>query len=410
MMVDQQTPQTARDLGLMSGFPPSPDQLVTHERQLYGPYNRWSFQNELQLNRTADVWRGSGPVAQLDYAPFDIDQVTYRNRAGTQFTFRDMVEMSYTDGIVVLHRGKIIYEAYLNGMQVHTLHAWASGSKSMTGVLAATLVHEGVLDPDASVSSYLPELTSSGFADATIRQVMDMTTAVWFCDDDVDPVSENLTYAMALGWRERPAGYSGPASVYEFLPTMKKAGEHGVRFAYLTPNTDVLAWIIKRLLNQSLADIMHERIWSKLGAERDAFWIVDPASAETSGSGLLSTLRDKARFGQMLLQKGHFNGKQIVPAAVIHDIEQGGDRDAFARGPAASPMNQGYSYHQQWWMTHDEYGAYHSLGYGGQMLYIAPVTELVIAKFSSYPTPTPAGNEFYAMMAAFPAMAKVLAS
>ena len=112
----------------------------------------------------------------------------------------------------------------------------------------------------------------------------------------------------------------------------------------------------------------------------------------------------------MLLQKGYFNGKQIVPAAVIHDIEQGGDRDAFARGPAASPMNQGYSYHQQWWMTHDEYGAYHSLGYGGQMLYIAPVTELVIAKFSSYPTPTPAGNEFYAMMAAFPAMAKVLAS
>ena len=150
-MVDHQGPQTARDLGLMSGFPPGPDRLVTHERQLYGPYNRWSFQHELQLNRTADVWRGSGPVAQLDYAPFDIDQVTYRNRAGTQFTFRDMVEMSYTDGIVVLHRGKIIYEAYLNGMQVHTLHAWASGSKSMTGVLAATLVHEGVLDPDGCV-------------------------------------------------------------------------------------------------------------------------------------------------------------------------------------------------------------------------------------------------------------------
>ena len=409
-MLDQQQPQTARKLGLMSGFPPAPDQLVTHARQLYGPYNRWSFQHELQLNRTADVWRGSEPVAQLDYAPFEIDQVTYRNRAGTQFAFRDMVEMSYTDGIVVLHRGKIIYEAYLNGMQAHTLHAWASGSKSMTGVLAATLVHEGVLDLDAIVSSYLPELKNSGFADATIRQVMDMTTAVWFCDNDVDPVSENLTYAMALGWRERPAGYAGPASVYEFLPTMTKVGEHGVRFAYLTPNTDVLAWIIKRLLNQSLADIMHERIWSKLGAERDAFWIVDPASAETSGSGLLSTLRDKARFGQMLLQQGYFNGQQIVPAAAVHDIEQGGDRGAFARGPAASPMNQGYSYHHQWWMTHDVYGAYHSLGYGGQMLYIAPAVELVIAKFSSYPTPTPAGNEFYAMMAAFPALAKALAS
>jgi hypothetical protein len=96
IMPDPQTPQTAHDLGLMSGFPPLPDQLVTHENQLYGPSNRWSFQNESKLNRTADVWRGYGPVAQLDYAPFDINQVTYHNRAGTLFTFGDMVELSYS--------------------------------------------------------------------------------------------------------------------------------------------------------------------------------------------------------------------------------------------------------------------------------------------------------------------------
>jgi CubicO group peptidase (beta-lactamase class C family) len=408
-MSDQQKPQTASDLRLMSGFPPLPDQLVTHEKQLYGPYNRWSFQNELKLNRTADVWRGDGPVAHFDYAPFDINQVTYHNRAGTQFTFGDMVELSYTDGILVLHKGKIIYENYLNGMQAHTLHAWASCSKAMTGTLAAMLAQEGLFDPDAVVTTYLPELKDSGFADATIRQVMDMTTAVWFSDDDLDPVSENLTYGIALGWRAKPAGYSGPESVYEFLPTMKKVGEHGLRFAYLTPNTDVLAWIMKRLLNQSLAEIMHERFWSKLGAERDAFWIVDPAAAETAGSGLLTTLRDMARFGQMLLQKGLFNGQQIIPAAVVQELERGGDQQAFARGPAASPMNQGYSFHHQWWMTHDQHGAYQALGYGGQMLTIDPVAQLVIAKFSSYPTPTPAGNEFYSMMAAFPALGKALA-
>jgi CubicO group peptidase (beta-lactamase class C family) len=408
-MSDQQKSQAANELGLMRGFPPSADQIVTHENQLYSPYNRWSFQNELKLNRTADVWRGNGPVAQLDYAQFDIEQITYQNRAGTQFTFTDMVENSYTDGILVLHKGKIIYEKYLNGMQAHTLHAWASGSKSMTGTLAALLAHEGLFDPNANVSTYLPELKESGFADATVRQVMDMTTAVRFSDDNLDPVSEDLNYGIALGWREKPAGYSGPESVYEFLPTMKKAGEHGLRFAYLTPNTDVLAWLMKRLLNQSLAEIMQERIWSKLGVERDAFWIVDPATAETAGSGLLSTLRDQARFGQMLLQQGQFNGQQILPSIVVEDIEKGGDRDAFADGPGASPMNQGYSYHHQWWMTHNPHGAYQALGYGGQMLYVDPVAQLVIDKFSSYPTPTPAGNEFYSMMAAFPALGKALA-
>lgn len=85
---------------------------------------------------------------------------------------------------------------------------------------------------------------------------------------------------------------------------MKKIMEHVKRFMYLTPNTDVLAWIIKRLLNKTLSEIMCELIWSKIGAERDAFWIVDLSCAETAGSGLLTTLRDKARFGQMLLQKG----------------------------------------------------------------------------------------------------------
>lgn len=408
-MIDQQKIPTADEPGLMRGFPPAPEQVVTHQNQLYGPYNRWSFQNELKLNRTADVWRGNGPVAQFEYAPFDMDQITYHNRAGTQFTFNDMVELSYTDGIVVLHRGKIIYERYLNGMQAHTLHAWASGSKSMTGVLAAQLAGEGLFDPDASVTDYLPELKTGGFAGATIRQVMEMTTAIWFADDNVDPVSENPAYSIALGWKEKPADYAGPGSVYEFLPTMKKAGEHGARFAYLTPNTDVLAWLIKRLLNQSLAEIMQAQIWTKLGAERDAFWIVDPSTAETAGSGLLTTLRDKARFGQMLLQKGQFNGQQIIPAAVVTDIEKGGDQGAFARGPVAGPMTPGYSYHQQWWMTHNEHGAYYAQGYGGQMLYIDPAAQMVIAKFSSYPTPTPAGNEFYSMMAAFPALGKALA-
>lgn len=406
----QEEPQTARDLGLMVGFPPLPDKMVAHEKQLYAPYNRWSFQNELQLNRTADVWRGSGPIAEFDYAQLDLGQVTYENRTGMRFTFDDMVELSYTDGIVILHRGKIIYERYLNGMQAHALHAWASCSKSMTGVLAAMVAYEGLCDYDAAVATYLPELKDSGFGDATVRQVMDMTAAVKFPKNDRTRVLESKQYGIALGWRETPEGYTGPASSYEFLPTMKKDGEHGIRFVYLTPNTDVLAWLIKRLLNKTLAEIMRELIWSKLGAERDAFWIVDPAAAETAGSGLITTLRDMARFGQMMLQNGEFNGQQIVPSGVLEDIRGGADQEAFARGPAASPMNRGWSYHHQWWVTHNKHGAYLGLGYGGQMLYIDPVAEMVVAKLSSYPTPTPAGNEFYSAFAAIAALARTLAT
>lgn len=382
--------------------------MVTHATQLFGPYNRWAFQNELKLNRTADVWRGNGPVAPLEAEPRDLSTVTYHNRAGTEFTFDDMVELSYTDGIAVMHQGKLIYERYLNGMQPHTLHAWASGSKSMTGTLAAMLMHEGHFEPDELVSTYLPELADSGWGDATIRQVMDMTTSLRFANYEVRLPAEDDQYGVAMGWLAPPEGYMGPRTVYEFLPTMLKDGEHGVRFTYLTPNTDVLAWLIRRALNISLADAMHERIWSRLGVERDAFWIVESSTAETSGSGLLTTLRDMARFGQMLLQQGQFNGAQIVPSAVVVDIAGGADPAHFARGAAAAPTNQGYSYHHQWWNTHNDHGAYYALGYGGQMLYIDPTAQMVVAKFSSYPTPTPAGNEFYSAFAAIPALAEAL--
>lgn len=401
-------PQTAKELGLMVGFPPAPDRLVTHENQLFAPFNRWSFQHELQLNCTADVWRGNGPTAHFPHARRDLSAVTYRNLSGDTFTFDDMVEQSYTDGILVLHRGKILYEKYLNGMQPHTLHAWASGSKSMTGVLAALMAHNGLFDLDESVTHYLPELQHSGFAEATIRHVLDMTTGVRFREDEADPVSENYQYSVALGWRAKPAGYDGAETAYDILPLMQKEVEHGHRFAYLTPNTDVLAWLIMRTTGQTLAAVMQEHIWSKLGTERDAFWIVGPAAFETAGSGLLTTLPDMARFGQMLLSKGHFNSQQIVPAAVVEEIERGGDPAAFARGPAAGPGNAGWSYHHQWWCTHNEHSAYLALGYGGQMLYIDPVAELVVAKMSSYPTPTPAGNEFYSAFAALPALGRWL--
>jgi hypothetical protein len=405
----QKIAETFEELGLMLGFPPDVHKRVTHEDQLLAPYNRWSFQNELRLNPTADVWRGEGVVAPFDYNLRSLDQLTYRNRAGTQFTFGDMVEQSYTDGIVVVHREKIIYERYLNGMQAHTLHAWASCSKSVTGVLASLLIEKGTIDGCERVDSYLPELRMSGFGDATVQQLMDMTAAVAFPEDSVDPISENLAYSIAIGWRSRSDAWVPLQSSYDFLAMMKKKGEHGYRFAYLTPNTDVLAWIMKRVLNKSLAEIMSERLWRRLGAERDAFWIVDPMASETAGSGLLTTLRDMARVGQMLLQKGRFNGTQILSAAAVEEIEKGGDQEAFARGPATSSLNRHYSYHNQWWVTHNEHQAYLGLGYGGQMLYIDPAVQMVVAKFSSYPTPTPAGNEFYSAFAAFPALAGFLA-
>ena len=146
-------------------------------------------------------------MAEFPVAERDLSKVTYRNRLGESLNFDEMVKQSFTDGIVVVHQGRILYERYLNGMTTHTLHAWASGSKSVVGVLAAHFAAEGFFDPEEEVTTYPPELSASGFQGATIRQVMDMTTAVSFPDNDPDPVSESVRYAICMGWRE-PQGPS----------------------------------------------------------------------------------------------------------------------------------------------------------------------------------------------------------
>ncbi len=139
-------------------------------------------------------------------------------------------------------------------------------------------------------------------------------------------------------------------------------------------------------------------------------WVVGPAAVETSGSGLLTTLPDMARFGQMLLDKGKWNEQQVLPADVVEDIEKGGDPDAFARSAIAGPGNVGASYHHQWWMTGNDHGAYYALVYGGQILWIDPKAKMVVAKFSSYPTPTPDGREFWMAFGGIGALGNELSS
>lgn len=404
-----QIPLTAKQLGLMEGRPIPTDKLVTHENQLLVPFNRWSFSNESKLNRTSVVWRGTETVTPLSETHRDLSLVTYRNRIGDSFSFDDMVEASYTDGIVVLHHGKIIYEKYLNGMSASTLHAWASGSKSLVGTLAEHHAEEGLFEPERKICDYLPFLCGSGFDGATVRHAMDMTTAVGFPDDDPDPISESYTYAVCMGWRAPKDPSEKIESIYDYLVRFRKTGNHGERFVYQTPNTDVLAWLLTELTGKTLSELTQEVIWKKIGADRDAAWIVNREGIETAGSGLLTTTRDMAKFGKLIMDGGVSSGSRVLAEGIRSSFVAGGSKEAFARGPAASPMNAGQSYRSQWWVTHDGWDSFQALGYGGQMLYLAPKIDLVIAKHSSFPTPTPAGNEFYSAMGAFPALAKFLA-
>ncbi|MDH4478776.1 MAG: serine hydrolase [Rhodoferax sp.] len=375
-----------RTMGWMDGAPPPPAKRVRFAdgSMMRFPQNRWANSHYRDLVPTKVVARGPNAVHALPRAERqDLDAVRFCPIGLNQtMTWAESLLANYTDGIVVLHRGSIVYERYFGALDADTPHIAFSVTKSFIGTLAACLVHEGALDDTATVAHYVPELADSAFGDATVREVMDMTTGLQYSEVYTDPQAEIWSHARAGGLIPRPPGYQGPESFYEFLQTVEKQGRHGENFAYKTVNTDALGWIIRRVTGLSLAQNLSQRIWSRLGAEHDAYITVDTAGTEFAGGGLNTTLRDLARFGEMMRNGGRAMGQQVVPQAVVDGICKGADPAKFvAAGYHTLP---GWSYRSMWWISHNPHGAYMARGIHGQAIYIDPAAEMVIARYGSH--------------------------
>jgi hypothetical protein len=371
----------------MQGFPPPRERTVrvADGASWRFPNTRWSFSHQRELAPTAAIRRGAAPAAPLPYGlRDDLDAVPFVTLDGRPMTWGESVDENFTDGLVVLHRGQVVYETYRGALGPHRPHLAMSVTKSFAGLLGAMLAHEGALDPAAPVTAYVPELAGTAFGDATVRHVMDMTTGVRYREDYVDPDAEVRFYGVAAGFSPGPKGYGGPDTIYDFLKTLQKQGEHGEAFAYKTCNTEVLGWIVQRLAGLPFAELVSERIWRKLGAEEDGYVLVDRIGIAACGAGLNVTTRDLARFGEMMRCGGVFNGQQIVPEAVVADIAGGGRKEDFAK--AGYVTLPGWSYRNQWWVSHNRFSAYSARGIHGQVCYIAPAAEMVIARFASHPT------------------------
>jgi len=393
----------------MVGSPPPADRILRFEDGSYFrfPQMRWSVANFRQLMPTVNVSRGLGESSLLEHQPSnEIDALTFVPLGGGEpMTWQQSLQANYTDGIIIVHRGKLVYERYFGVLKPEGQHAAMSITKTFTGTLAALLVAEEKLDPERLVADYVPELAASGFGDASVRQLMDMTTGIHFSEDYADPKAEVWAHAAAGNPLPKPADYQGPRTYYEFLQTVKPQGRHGEAFHYRTANSDALGWVIARVSGRNVAQLLSERIWSRLGAEQDACMSVDSIGTPFAGGGLNAGLRDLARFGEMMRNEGRYNGTQILPAEVVADIRGGANRDDFAK--AGYRLLPGWSYRNMWWVSHNEHGAFMARGVHGQALYVDPLAEMVIARFASHPVAGNAAND-PTSLPAFEAVAKHL--
>ena len=392
-------------LQLMQGFPPPPDKTVRLASVLRFPNGRWAFHHMRELGPTAAVWRGPGPASTLPVALRDLNSLPVDHGQAGRTNLLDWQRTTYTDALLVLHRGRIVYERYDAGMQPQQPHALWSVSKSLIGLLAAQLIHEGRIDAASPVSRYLPELKDAAWGDATVQQTLDMTTGVAYDEDFSRRDSGIFQYLLASGLIPAPAGYGGPRSVLAFLPTVKKAGEHGAGFRYKSVDVEVIGWLLQRVTGQRLDQLLTERIWSPIGAQEDGYLWVDGDGAQVASVGIGSTARDLARLGELLRLQGRVGNREVIAPAVIAELRKGADREKFKT--VDQPMRAGYSYHDFWWIPHDADGSFEAKGLNGQHVHVNPAAELVVIKLSSHPM---ANTTFTHAVdrAAFAAIAKAL--
>lgn len=348
------------------------------------PWNRWSFQHVRELIPTAEVWRGRGDPSRFARSMQDLDRIAYQGEAGEK-TVAQFLDATFTDGFIVLHRGRIVFERYMNGMHERTPHLSQSVGKSLIGILAGILAARGEIDPDAPIVTYLPELKATAYRDARINHVLDMTSGVTFDETYTDPFADIAKIDVASGWRPRPEndGRDWPRTCWDVVLGLKKQeAEHGARFAYRSIETDVLAFALERVSGLRLPDLVSRELWQPLGAEESASYTVDEAGYALADGGFNACLRDYARFGEMLTRDGFFNDRQVAPAAWVQGCRFG-DHDKFTGDYRIATPHGAYA--RQFWHEDHRTPVLLARGVFGQLIYSDPAFDFTAVKLSSWP-------------------------
>lgn len=379
-------PATPDASGLMAGLPPAADRLVTRDvRWQDPPYNQWAFQHVREFLPTACIPRGPGPVSVLDREPRDVLDVTFSLPGGQRRAVGEWLAESCTDGLLVLHRGRIVAEHYFRGMRPHTTHLLQSVSKSIVGTAAGILAGRGELDPEGLVTDQVPELAGSSFEGATVRHLLDMRAGTRFNEDYDDPGAEVRVYETVMGWAP-PLEPMAASGLYDYITGLENATAHGGLFAYRSILTDLLGWVLERASGLRLPELLSREVWAPMGAEFDADVTVDRHGSALADGGICAALRDLGRFGQTYLQDGVFNGRTIVPREWVADCLTGDEdaRRAFSESPEGVTM-PGWSYRNKWWVKDAERGVFMALGIYGQMVYVDQAAGMVGVKLSTLP-------------------------
>jgi len=339
------------------------------------PHNRWAFHNVDKIIATASVENDPADISVL---------VPASRRFGGSLLGKLALGAIGTDAVVVLHGGRIVFEWYARGNDAHTPHILMSSTKAVIGLLAGMLHERGDLDLNALVSAYVPEIASTAYQGATLRNLLDMRTGIAL------DASQQHAYDAATNWELLASGETsaGLAAFFEHMTAPPRP--HDTPFRYISANTDLLGWAIERATARTMAELLSTWLWKPMGAESNAYMTVDCKGLARCTGGFCATALDFARIGQLIVDNGRRGIHQIIPEQVIDDIANNGDAEAWRNGEwgkSFAAISENMRYRSGWYLLDDQPKTIFAMGVYGQNLFVDRANKIVVAKFSSWKKP-----------------------
>jgi len=346
----------------------------------FGPLNRWAYTHMSEVLPSKPIRSNPLAIRALEgdgSAPFEVDL------DGERTAIEAAMAAQYADGLLVLKDGRIVVERYAGTHAPDRTHLLWSVSKTITSLVAASVIADGLVDPDATVGSYVPELADSGWGPAPVRALLDMRDGSNWTEDYSAPDSTVRRQDCADGLLAGADCADQPViGNYRFLPDVGRDDARAGTFVYKSGTTDVIAWVLEAATGKRFADLVSERIWQPIGAERDAGITVDVGGFTLASGGMHATLRDLGRVGQLMLERGRVGGARVLPEAWFDDLfSRAGDpdwQDWAAEG--ASPYYRSFV-----WGLGDGRGTVQARGVHGQIIQVSPASDVVVVLQSSWP-------------------------
>ncbi|WOJ92787.1 serine hydrolase [Congregibacter variabilis] len=348
----------------------------------FGPLNRWAYTHMSEVLPSKTIRRGAAaprPIPGLSDAADDLE-ISWE---GSPTPLSQLMEEQYVDGLLVIKDGKAVVERYAGTLTAERTHLLWSVSKTITGLTAASVAADGLIDLDHTVGDYVPELANSGWGTDSLRDILDMRDGSEWNEDYAAADSTVRRQDCSDGLLTGPdcAGVDVTGN-YVFLPAVGRMPGRQGSFVYKSGTTDVMAWVLEAATGQRFADLVSERIWQRIGADQDAGITVDTGGFTLASGGMHATLRDVARVGQLMLNFGKSGDTQVIPKAWLQDIFSDDGSRSWPHPAAAGTRPY---YRSFVWGLGDGRGSVQARGVHGQVIHVGPESGVVIVMLSSWP-------------------------